>query len=143
MHKMLRTNMIGTGLTLMLGLAACGAGTSIGTTGQDPMTSMQPPNACLETIEAPKGDPNATYIPMGMLGVNFGSLGFLTEVMVTGTQRPRLGNAIYGQYGQNFSSGDGAWFMVVALTNRHFRDLTERNHLEQHGSGRGVWYGLK
>jgi Fic family protein len=26
---------------------------------------------------------------------------------------------------------------------RHFRDLTERNHLEQHGSGRGVWYGLK
>ena len=25
----------------------------------------------------------------------------------------------------------------------HFRDLAERNHLEQHGSGRGVWYGLK
>ncbi|HNF07395.1 MAG TPA: CoA transferase, partial [Mycobacterium sp.] len=53
------------------------------------------------------------------------NLGFLTEVMVNGTQRPRLGNAIYGQYGQNFSSSDGAWFMIVALTNRHFRDLTE------------------
>ena len=26
---------------------------------------------------------------------------------------------------------------------QHFRDLTQRNHLEQHGSGRGVWYGLK
>ena len=26
---------------------------------------------------------------------------------------------------------------------QHFRDLTERNHLERHGSGRGVWYGLK
>lgn len=26
---------------------------------------------------------------------------------------------------------------------QHFRDLTERNHLEQHGGGRGVWYGLK
>ncbi len=26
---------------------------------------------------------------------------------------------------------------------QHFRDLTERNHLEQHGRGRGVWYGLK
>ena len=25
----------------------------------------------------------------------------------------------------------------------HFRDLTERKHLEQFGSGRGVWYGLK
>lgn len=26
---------------------------------------------------------------------------------------------------------------------QHFRDLVERDHLEQHGSGRGVWYGLK
>lgn len=26
---------------------------------------------------------------------------------------------------------------------QHFRDLTARHHLEQHGSGRGVWYGLK
>lgn len=26
---------------------------------------------------------------------------------------------------------------------QHFRDLTERNHPEPHGSGRGVWYGLK
>lgn len=25
----------------------------------------------------------------------------------------------------------------------HFRDLIERGHLEQHGSGRGVWYGMK
>ena len=53
------------------------------------------------------------------------NLGFLTEVMVNGTERPRLGNAIYGQYGQDFTSSDGASFMVVALTGRHFRDLTE------------------
>ncbi|BCN40915.1 cell division protein Fic [Alicycliphilus denitrificans] len=26
---------------------------------------------------------------------------------------------------------------------QHLRDLVERKHLEQHGSGRGVWYGLK
>jgi predicted HTH transcriptional regulator len=26
---------------------------------------------------------------------------------------------------------------------QHFRDLTERNHLGQHGSERSVWYGLK
>ena len=26
---------------------------------------------------------------------------------------------------------------------QHFRDLTERNHLEQHGGGRGVWYSMK
>ncbi|OYN79007.1 CoA transferase [Mycolicibacterium sphagni] len=51
------------------------------------------------------------------------NLGFLTEPMVNGTQRPRLGNAIYGQYGQEFTSSDGATFMLVALTNRHFKDL--------------------
>ena len=53
------------------------------------------------------------------------NLGFLTEAMVTGARRPRLGNAIYGQYGQDFTSADGVSFMVVALTPRHFRDLTE------------------
>lgn len=53
-----------------------------------------------------------------------GALGLLTEPMVNGTERQRLGNAVYGQYGQTFTSADGADFMVVALTGRHFRDLT-------------------
>ena len=54
-----------------------------------------------------------------------GNLGFLTEAQVNGTRRPRLGNAIYGTYGQDFSSRDGARLMVVALTGRHFRDLID------------------
>jgi 2-methylfumaryl-CoA isomerase len=54
-----------------------------------------------------------------------GNLGFLSEPQINGTQRPRLGNAIYGQYGQDYTSIDGASFMVVLLTKRHFRDLVE------------------
>lgn len=54
-----------------------------------------------------------------------GNLGFLTEPMINGTQRQRLGNAIYGQYGANVTSADGASFMLVALTARHIRDLAE------------------
>jgi 2-methylfumaryl-CoA isomerase len=54
-----------------------------------------------------------------------GNLSFLTEVMVNGTARERIGNSIYGQYGQEFTSGDGVSFMIVALTRRHFGDLTE------------------
>jgi 2-methylfumaryl-CoA isomerase len=54
-----------------------------------------------------------------------GNLGLLTEPQVNGTQRPRLGNAIFGQYGQDFTSSDGVSFMVVALTGRHFRDLVD------------------
>lgn len=53
------------------------------------------------------------------------ALGFLTEAMVNGTQRERIGNVVYGQYGQSFTSGDGVSFMVVTLTNRHFHDLAE------------------
>lgn len=54
-----------------------------------------------------------------------GNLSFLTEVMVNGSSRQRIGNSIYGQYGQEFTSSDGTSFMIVALTKRHFRDLTE------------------
>jgi 2-methylfumaryl-CoA isomerase len=54
-----------------------------------------------------------------------GNLSFLTEVMINGTPRERIGNSIFGQYGQQFTSSDGVSFMVVALTGRHFRDLTE------------------
>ena len=54
-----------------------------------------------------------------------GNLGLLTEPQVNGTERERLGNAIYGQYGQDFVSGDGVRFMVVTLTGRHFRELVE------------------
>ena len=54
-----------------------------------------------------------------------GNLSLLTEAMVNGTSRQRIGNAVYGTYGQDFASSDGVAFMVVALTGRHFRDLTE------------------
>lgn len=62
-----------------------------------------------------------------------GNLGLLTEPQVNGTQRQRLGNAIYGQYGQDFTSSDGVAFMVVTLTGRHFRDLVDAT-----GTGRAV-----
>jgi 2-methylfumaryl-CoA isomerase len=42
-----------------------------------------------------------------------GNLSFLTEPMVNDTQRQRLGNAIYGQYGQNFTSSDGVSFISL------------------------------
>ena len=54
-----------------------------------------------------------------------GNLSFFTEVMVNGTGRERIGNSVFGQYGQDFTSSDGVSFMIVALTRRHFRDLTE------------------
>ena len=72
------------------------------------------------------GDGSAIRLPLDDVALaTAANLGFLTEAMVTGTHRPRLGNAIYGQYGRDFISSDGVSFMVVALTARHFRDLTD------------------
>jgi len=72
------------------------------------------------------GDGSAIRLPLEDVALaTAANLGFLTEAMVTGTRRPRLGNAIYGQYGRDFISSDGVSFMVVALTARHFRDLTD------------------
>ncbi|MCH9708049.1 MAG: CoA transferase [Actinomycetia bacterium] len=53
-----------------------------------------------------------------------GNLSLLTEAMVNGASRQRIGNAVYGTYGQDFVSADGVAFMIVVLTGRHFRDLT-------------------
>jgi 2-methylfumaryl-CoA isomerase len=72
------------------------------------------------------GDGQRISIPLENVALaTAGNLSFLTEVMVNGTPRERIGNSIFGQYGQQFSSGDGVAFMIVALTGRHFRDLTE------------------
>lgn len=54
-----------------------------------------------------------------------GNLGFYTEAQLGRPERERIGNAVYGTYGHDFATKDGAHFMVVALTPRHFRDLAE------------------
>ncbi|AWH01291.1 dehydratase [Rhodococcus ruber Chol-4] len=54
-----------------------------------------------------------------------GNLGYLAEAQLGGPERDRIGNSVYGTYGRDFTTSDGASFMVVALTPRHFRDLTD------------------
>ncbi|ULE33111.1 CoA transferase [Mycobacterium sp. IDR2000157661] len=72
------------------------------------------------------GDGQCVSIPLENVALaTAGNLSFLTEAMVNGTTRERIGNSVYGQYGQDFTSSDGVAFMVVALTGRHFRDLSE------------------
>jgi 2-methylfumaryl-CoA isomerase len=52
-----------------------------------------------------------------------GHLGFLGEAQVSGINRPRIGNHLYGGFARDFATADGERVMVVALTARHFRDL--------------------
>ncbi len=52
-----------------------------------------------------------------------GHLGFLAEAQLSGTDRPRIGNHLYGGLARDFGTADGDRVMVVALTRRHFADL--------------------
>ena len=52
-----------------------------------------------------------------------GHLGFLAEAQVTGTDRPRIGNHLYGGLARDFATADGERVMVVVLTRRHLADL--------------------
>jgi hypothetical protein len=52
-----------------------------------------------------------------------GHLGFLAEAQLTKTDRPRIGNHLYGGFARDFAIADGTRIMLVALTGRHFGDL--------------------
>jgi 2-methylfumaryl-CoA isomerase len=52
-----------------------------------------------------------------------GHLGFLAEAQVTGADRPRIGNHLYGGLARDFATAGGKRVMVVVLTGRHFADL--------------------
>jgi 2-methylfumaryl-CoA isomerase len=52
-----------------------------------------------------------------------GNLGIIGEVAINGENRAKHGNALYGAYGQDFVTACGARVMVVALTQRQWRNL--------------------
>lgn len=52
-----------------------------------------------------------------------GNLGILGEVLVNGVDRPKYGNALYGAFGQDFPTADERRVMVIALTDRQWRNL--------------------
>jgi 2-methylfumaryl-CoA isomerase len=62
-------------------------------------------------------------LPLGDLAAaTLGHLGQLAEVL-PGTDRPRLGNDLFGAFGRDFVTGDGHRIMVVAITARQWSAL--------------------
>ena len=59
-----------------------------------------------------------------------GNTGQIAEVLTAG-DRPRYGNALFGVFGRDFVTGDGARVMVVAITGRQWSGLLEALGLQQ------------
>ena len=51
------------------------------------------------------------------------NLGGVAEVLYTGENRPRLGNAVYGLFGRDFVTADGVRTMLVVVTPRQWSNL--------------------
>lgn len=51
------------------------------------------------------------------------NLGSLAEVITTGDNRARLGNAVYGAFGRDFVTRDGVRLMIMAITPRQWSGL--------------------
>jgi 2-methylfumaryl-CoA isomerase len=54
------------------------------------------------------------------------ALGYYAEVAINGTDRPKLGNHLFGTYGRGFRCADGKWVYLAMLTPRQvgaMRDL--------------------
>lgn len=52
-------------------------------------------------------------------------LGHVAEVSASGADRPRIGNDLFGAFGRDFATADGARVMVIGLTGRQWTALVE------------------
>ncbi len=65
-------------------------------------------------------------LPLGDLAASsLANLGQLAEVLISGADRPRIGNDLFGAFGRDFATRDGRRVMVVAITRRQWSALVE------------------
>jgi 2-methylfumaryl-CoA isomerase len=72
------------------------------------------------------GDGQEVRIPLSDVAIGtVANLGALAEVLYTGANRERLGNAVYGAFGRDFVTADGTRLMVMAITARQWTGLVK------------------
>ncbi|MGB7420164.1 MAG: CoA transferase [Erythrobacter sp.] len=65
-------------------------------------------------------------VPLGDVAIGtVANSGMMAEMLYRGSDRERLGNAIWGAFGRDFRSKDGVRFMVAALTRKQWDGLVE------------------
>lgn len=70
------------------------------------------------------------------------NLGMVAEVQVTGVDRPRYGNYLYGAFGRDFATKDGERAMVVGLTDLQWDTLVKATGLAEAFTELGQRLGL-
>jgi 2-methylfumaryl-CoA isomerase len=72
------------------------------------------------------GEGSEVRVPLGDVAIGtLANSGTMAEMLYRGADRVRLGNAIWGAFGRDFRSRDGARFMVAALTPKQWSGLVK------------------
>lgn len=72
------------------------------------------------------GEGGEVRIPLSDVAIGtVANLGGVAEVLYSGENRPRLGNAVYGLFGRDFTTADGQRTMIVVVTPRQWANLIE------------------
>jgi 2-methylfumaryl-CoA isomerase len=65
-------------------------------------------------------------VPLSDIGAaTMANLGFTAETMLAGSQRPRMGNDIFGAFGRDFATRDGQTLMLLAITPKQWSKALE------------------
>lgn len=80
---------------------------------------------------AQTGEGLEVRIPLSDVAIGtVANLGGIAEVLYTGANRPRLGNAVYGLFGRDFVTADDVRTMIVVVTPRQWANLVAALNLE-------------
>ena len=72
------------------------------------------------------GEGREIRAPLSDIGAaTMANLGFTAEAMLTGHQRPRMGNDIFGAFGRDFTTRDGQTLMLLAITPKQWSKALE------------------
>ena len=70
------------------------------------------------------GEGGEVRIPLSDVAIGtVANMGGIAEVLYSGKNRPRLGNAVYGLFGRDFTTRDGQRTMIVVVTPRQWANL--------------------
>ncbi len=92
----------------------------------DVVTGLSAVNAVLIADRHRKDTGEGQYIRLALADSALSTLshlGYIAEVQVTDTDRPRTGNHVYGSFAHDFSTSDGRRVMITAFTARHWTAL--------------------
>ena len=92
----------------------------------DLLTGAYAAFALLAAIQrrAATGEGGEVRLPLSDVAIGtVANMGGIAEVLYTGENRPRLGNAVYGLFGRDFTTRDGQRTMIVVVTPRQWANL--------------------